>query len=76
MSCPDGTIENSNTHHNVHFLLHLREHGLIRDSDPFENMVGCVVDWGCGPDEVYMCETTWSAMWSLRLLGWMAAYLD
>ena len=47
------------SHHYIDLLLHLRQHGLVRDGDAFEDMMGSVVDRLGGSDEIDMGKTAW-----------------
>lgn len=62
-------------HHNIHLLLHFRQHSLIRDSDPFEHMMRGIVDRLCGPDKVDVGEAAWTSL-GIRCLGDLATSMN
>ena len=45
-------------YHNVHLLLDLGQHALVRNGDAFEDMMCSVIDGLSGSDEVDVSEAT------------------
>ncbi len=49
-------IERSTAHHDIYFFLDFRQHGFVRDRDPFEDMVSGSIHRGRCSDEVDVGE--------------------